>query len=102
VPTLLVAGSMTRLSQLKWVVSSNNERQVEFALISNTAHFPLEDQLLTYKECANSYRRSTQTQLPEQINRIGADEVLTANQAGGRIMSSLAALTAASTMGKLA
>jgi len=35
----------------------------------------------------------------EQINRIGADEVLTANQAGGRIMSSLAALTAASTMG---
>jgi len=37
----------------------------------------------------------------EQINRIGADEVLTANQAGGRIMSSLAALTAASTMGNL-
>jgi len=91
---------MTRLSQ-NGSSGSSNERQVEFALISNTAHFPmLEDSYL--QECANSYRRSTQTQLPlEQINRIGADEVLTANQAGGRIMSSLAALTAASTMGNL-
>jgi len=62
----------------------------------------LEDPATYYKECEFLQTVNPNPAPLEQINRIGADEVLTANQAGGRIMSSLAALTAASTMGKLA
>jgi len=77
--------------------------KVEFALISNTAHFQCwKTQLLTYKEA----RILTDGQ-PKPSSRLSKLIELVPMKFSQRIrrvdvMSSLAALTAASTMGKLA